>query len=641
MEFEDLVYQETRTAGHADVDVHRGADRSRDWASARGRSPRRATSAPATCKSTSGPLDLAIEGDGFFQIALPDGTTGYTRAGAFHLDAEGAIVTAEGYAVEPADHDSRRTRRRSASRRTASCRSSIAGQTGAQQLGTIELATFQNPAGLLALGGNLFTADDRVGRAARPACRHRRHRHDRAGLRRGLERQRRRGDGQHDSRAARLRGELASGQGRRRNARASQQHGAVARLMLLRCSRRRGVGPRRRPRSDAAVRAAIASAVQARVGADARRRGRPASRRGRLRACRARRRPDPSPARDSAVRRASGCAPPGGRVGYADRHCVHVTQPHVRLTRAVDARRATSRQRTCAQSSAIPGALLIEPLPGAAAVVGSTSVRRAVGRRSRHRPRIVAASRRRSAAATSSTTHVVVDGVEVSARRRRCRRAASATSSGWSTREPASACAAASPARPQSRCSMNRKVDRRLGGARARGRCGRRRRRGAGPTRAASKPAAATDNYDELYARYLQAARDDDAPARRPGHLVDDRPATDLRARRVNDLVTIRVVESITATGTADSSLDKASNGSASVTEAVRARRKLPGVVDPTTLVGASASTKFKGSGSDDAQRRPDRDRSRRAWSKCCRTATWSSKACARSTSTATGRSSC
>src|SRR4029450_13083331 len=52
-------------------------------------------------KSTNGPLDLAIEGRGVFQIALPDGTTGSTRAGAFHPDADGRLLTSEGMPLEP------------------------------------------------------------------------------------------------------------------------------------------------------------------------------------------------------------------------------------------------------------------------------------------------------------------------------------------------------------------------------------------------------------------------------------------------------------------------------------------------------------------------------------------------------------
>jgi flagellar L-ring protein precursor FlgH len=72
---------------------------------------------------------------------------------------------------------------------------------------------------------------------------------------------------------------------------------------------------------------------------------------------------------------------------------------------------------------------------------------------------------------------------------------------------------------------------------------------------------------------------------------------TDLRARRVNDLVTIRVVESIAAAGTADSSLDKSSSASASVTKLFGAENRFPSWLDPTSLVGAAADTDFKGGG--------------------------------------------
>src|SRR5215467_16065382 len=92
VEFEDLVYDQTRVPGaptsttaEAPIGLETGlgvraAATSRDF----GR---------GNLKSTSGPLDLAIEGDGFFQIQLPSGAVGYTRAGTFHLNADGALVT--------------------------------------------------------------------------------------------------------------------------------------------------------------------------------------------------------------------------------------------------------------------------------------------------------------------------------------------------------------------------------------------------------------------------------------------------------------------------------------------------------------------------------------------------------------------
>jgi flagellar basal-body rod protein FlgG len=98
---------------------------------------------------------MAVEGDGFFQVTMPAGTTAYSRAGSFHRDAQGQLVTTEGYPLEPAITIPANATSISISK-DGIVSAAIAGQTASQQLGTIELATFQNPAGLRALGGNLF-----------------------------------------------------------------------------------------------------------------------------------------------------------------------------------------------------------------------------------------------------------------------------------------------------------------------------------------------------------------------------------------------------------------------------------------------------------------------------------------------------
>jgi len=108
------------------------------------------------------------------------------------------------------------------------------------------------------------------------------------------------------------------------------------------------------------------------------------------------------------------------------------------------------------------------------------------------------------------------------------------------------------------------------------------------------KPAT-SETYDVLYARYLEAARAK-APAGQDISWMSSL-AMDVRARRVNDLVTIRVIESIAAAGAADSSLDKSSSGTASVTQMFGLETKSPSWLDPTNLVGAAASTDFKGGG--------------------------------------------
>lgn len=107
-----------------------------------------------------------------------------------------------------------------------------------------------------------------------------------------------------------------------------------------------------------------------------------------------------------------------------------------------------------------------------------------------------------------------------------------------------------------------------------------------------------SDKYDDQLSRYLESARKQaaDMPARGGNEWINGLMG-DLRAKQINDLVTIRVVESITASGTADSSLSKASNGSASLPKFLGAESKLPSLIDPTNLASAKSSTGFKGAG--------------------------------------------
>ncbi len=154
VEFEDLVYQQVKVPGtpnttSTEVPIGleiglgtRAVATARDFAS-------------GNLETTNAPLDLAIEGGGFFQITMPDGTTAYTRAGAFHLNQEGQVVTAEGYPMEPAISIPKDATSISISKEGV-VSVAIAGQQAPQLVGTIELATFQNAAGLQALGGNFF-----------------------------------------------------------------------------------------------------------------------------------------------------------------------------------------------------------------------------------------------------------------------------------------------------------------------------------------------------------------------------------------------------------------------------------------------------------------------------------------------------
>jgi flagellar basal-body rod protein FlgG len=155
VEFEDLVYQQIKAPGTptqesvAPIGLEAGLG-SRAVATAR-------NFTAGSLRSTGASLDIAIEGQGFFQITLPGGETGYTRAGTFHMSGEGQIVTAEGYALEPAiTIPANATSVMVGKDGVVSV--GVPGQGAPQQVGTIEVALFQNPAGLMAKGGNMFTA---------------------------------------------------------------------------------------------------------------------------------------------------------------------------------------------------------------------------------------------------------------------------------------------------------------------------------------------------------------------------------------------------------------------------------------------------------------------------------------------------
>jgi flagellar basal-body rod protein FlgG len=111
---------------------------------------------------TENPLDLVIQGNGFFQIRQPNGTTAYTRAGSFQLSAQGALVDPNGNPLEP-----QITIPSNALSITIATDGTVSytqpGQIAAQTAGQIQLATFQNPAGLNSIGQNLYTATDASG----------------------------------------------------------------------------------------------------------------------------------------------------------------------------------------------------------------------------------------------------------------------------------------------------------------------------------------------------------------------------------------------------------------------------------------------------------------------------------------------
>ena len=102
---------------------------------------------------TGNPLDMTIQGQGFFQVQLPTGELAFTRSGAFHLDQTGIIVDAQGNQLQPAI-----TIPASATNITIGSDGTVSvqlpGQQQAQQVGSIQLATFANPGGLSSVGNN-------------------------------------------------------------------------------------------------------------------------------------------------------------------------------------------------------------------------------------------------------------------------------------------------------------------------------------------------------------------------------------------------------------------------------------------------------------------------------------------------------
>src|SRR5690242_7105465 len=104
---------------------------------------------------TGSPLDIAIRGDGFFKVQLPDGTYAYTRDGSFKMDAQGRIVTAQGNVVQPA-----LTIPANSTGLTINAQGQVsvipAGTTTPTILGQLTLTRFINPAGLLPIGDNMY-----------------------------------------------------------------------------------------------------------------------------------------------------------------------------------------------------------------------------------------------------------------------------------------------------------------------------------------------------------------------------------------------------------------------------------------------------------------------------------------------------
>jgi flagellar basal-body rod protein FlgG len=159
--FEDLMYQSLRPAGAASseqtslptgLNVGLGV---RVAASTR-------NFGQGTLTQSGNTLDVAIKGQGFFQVQLPDGTTAYTRDGAFQVDANGQLVNSAGNPVQPGITIPANAQSITiAADGTVSVK--VPGQVAPQNAGTLQLANFVNPAGLEPRGGNLFAETEASG----------------------------------------------------------------------------------------------------------------------------------------------------------------------------------------------------------------------------------------------------------------------------------------------------------------------------------------------------------------------------------------------------------------------------------------------------------------------------------------------
>jgi len=152
--FEDLLYQTTRQPGAQSSQTTQIPSGLQVGTGVRSVATQRILT-QGNLEQTSNSLDVAINGEGYFQIQMPDGTTAYTRDGSFQKDANGQIVTSNGYPLQPGiTIPTDATSLTIANDGTVSITQS--GSAATTQIGTIQLATFVNPGGLLATGQNLF-----------------------------------------------------------------------------------------------------------------------------------------------------------------------------------------------------------------------------------------------------------------------------------------------------------------------------------------------------------------------------------------------------------------------------------------------------------------------------------------------------
>jgi len=154
-EFQDLLYEKVMPGGQIDAGGRAAPSRVEIGHGVKLVATNKNFS-QGTVVSTNNPLDLMVEGDGFFQLRMPDGTIKYTRDGSFKLDADRSVVTSEGYLLEPAVTVPEDASQISVSRDGIISVMIAGDDSTVQEIGQIELARFPNAGGLMARGGNIF-----------------------------------------------------------------------------------------------------------------------------------------------------------------------------------------------------------------------------------------------------------------------------------------------------------------------------------------------------------------------------------------------------------------------------------------------------------------------------------------------------
>ena len=156
VQFQDLLYENMRRAGSSTSD--QGTLLPAGLAIGSGvktvSTPR--DMSQGTLNSTGKPYDVAIRGEGYFKIRMPDGTAAFTRDGSFSLDAQGQLVTQNGYLVEPGITVPQTATAVGISNQGL-VQATVPGQTAQQDVGRIQLSRFINKTGLNSVGDNLFT----------------------------------------------------------------------------------------------------------------------------------------------------------------------------------------------------------------------------------------------------------------------------------------------------------------------------------------------------------------------------------------------------------------------------------------------------------------------------------------------------